>query len=161
MALDLFGAAGSLVGGIGSFVAGNANADAFAAEAKGFDTASNYALFNAQLAGEIGGLQELAAARKIQSTQGTQQAVAAANGLKIGGSDLALIRDATQQGYLQEGLIGLNTAIQTTNYDAQAASYQGQKQAAQAAAQAAKANADSGLFGGILGAAGKLFGGLF
>lgn len=154
---DAFGGIGSVVGGIGSFIGGQQRADAFEAEAGGFDTAAMYALMNTSLVGEVGGLQELAASRKIQATQGTQQAIASANGLKISGSAYNLIRDATQQGYLTEGQIGLNTAIQTANYEAQSESYKGQAAAARAQAEAARTSGTFGLLGGILGGIGKLF----
>lgn len=148
---------GSIVGGIGSFIAGQDAAQADQAEAQGFGVAAQYAQENAFFAGEAGGLQELAAARRIQQTQGAQAATAATNGLSDSGSALALMRDTVSQGSLAESQIGLNTSIQEQNFYGQAASDLAMQQAAQAQASAASTGGTFGLFGGLLGGAAKIF----
>lgn len=158
MGSSILGGIGSVVGGIGSFVGGEETAAADQQEASAFQTAAQYAQLSAWYSGEVGGLQELQQARKMQSIQGTQAAVAGGNGLHIAGSVGDIMRDTAQQGYLQQGVIGLQTSINATNYQGQAQADLGMAQAAQAQAQAAQTGGLFGLFGGILGGVGKIFG---
>ena len=157
---DLAGGVGGIVGGIGSLFGGFGKSDAFQAEAQGFATAAQFANENATLSGEVGGLQELAAARQIQHVEGSQVATAAGNGLHLSGSALSLIRDSASQGALAEGQIGLRTAIAVTNYQGQAAADLAQQQAAQAQASAAETGGIFGALGGAIKAI-PLIGGLF
>lgn len=154
---DYAGAIGAGVSGLGSLLGGFATADADNAQAQGYDTAANYAQMNSLLAGESGGIQELQAARQIQRTEGTQIATAAGNGLKLGGSAASIVRDSTQTGALQEGVIGLQTSINVTNYEEQQQALHGAAQAAKAAAKSAETSGIMGGIGGVLGIAAKLF----
>lgn len=148
---------GSIIGGIGSLVSSGESSAADQAEAAGFGVAAQYAENNAWFSGEVGGIQQLGAARKIQQTQGAQAATAAANGLANSGSALALMRDTVSQGALTESQIGLNTAIQQQNFYGQAASDLAQQQAAQAQASAASSSGIFGFLGGAIGGIAKLF----
>jgi hypothetical protein len=155
--MSVLGAIGGIVGGIGSLVTGSETASADEAEGEAFQTAAQFANLNAFYAGQVGGLQEMGLARKIQQTQGTQAATAAGNGLQIGGSALARMRDTVSQGALAEGQVGLQTTINVTQFQGQAEADLGMAQAAQAQAQAAQTGGIFGLFGGILGGIAKLF----
>jgi hypothetical protein len=152
------GALGSVVGGIGSFITAGDTAAAYQAEAQGFDLAANYAQTNASLSAEVGGLQALADARKFQAYEGREEAAAGASGLRISGSVSSVIRDSVRQGYLQQGMVGINTAIAVTNYEQAAAADKAQAQAARDNASAAQSSGTFGLLGGILGGVTKLFG---
>lgn len=154
---DIGGAIGSAVGGLGSLFGGLATSHADEVQAQGYDTAATFAAQNAFLSGEAGGINELAAARQIQRAQGADIAGASGGGLKIGGSAAAIIRDATQQGSLQQGTIGLQTAINVTNFQEQEQALHGAAEAARAAASAAKSGGAFGAIGGVIGGLAKLF----
>lgn len=153
----LVGGISSLFGAGTSLFSGMATAQADEAQAHAYDIAAQFAEQNAHLAGEAGGLKELAASRQQQTAQGKEVAAAAGNGLKIGGSALSIIRDASQQGSFERGVIGLQTSINVTNYMGQAAAAHAQAEASRQAAKSAETGGFLGAAGGIIGGIAKLF----
>jgi hypothetical protein len=154
---NLAGGVSSLFSAGTSLFSGFATAQADEAQAQAFDIAAQFAVVNEHLAGEAGGLKELQSARQQEQVQGKQMATAAGNGMKIGGSALSIVRDASQQGALDRGVLGLQTSINVTNYAGQAAAAQAQAAASRQAASAAQTGGILGAAGGIIGGIAKLF----
>jgi hypothetical protein len=132
--VDYFGAAQSLLGGIGSFLGGSAAAGGSKKAAQFYTKAA--ALTNLET-----GIKETAATRQIYQTLGAQRADVAANGFSLSGSAADVMRDSAQQGALSKALIQVQGDVTASSYTAQA----------QAAAAQAKAQSGGGLLGGIGG----------
>ena len=128
---------GSLFGGIGSFLAGNAEAKGYRASEKGYKEA-------ARITEITGGLKDLAVQRQIYQVGGAAAAQVGASGLNMGGSALDVIHSNTQQGYLTKAVTALNTKLEYNNYMAQA-------EQAKAAQKASKTSGIMGAIGGVLG----------
>lgn len=140
---DYFGAAESLLGGIGSFFGGMT-------AASGSKKAAQYYSKAAQLTQVETGLKQVALNRQLYQTQGAGQAIAAAGGVTAGGSVEDIMRSNAQQGALSKAIVNLQGAIDVGSYQAKA-------QEAIAQAQAQQGGGIGGLLGGVLGAVGSLF----
>lgn len=128
---------GSLFSGIGSFLGGNATA-------KGYKAAARYYGEAARVTKLEGALKDTAIKREIFQAEGTAEATAGANNLKVSGSVRDVIKTNRQQGFLTRAVTAMNTNLEYQNYIMQA------KQA-KAAAKSAKMGGIMGLAGGILG----------
>lgn len=128
---------GSLFGGIGSFLSGQATAKGYKEQAKYFKEAGRITLLQ-------GKMKDLAIRREIFQTQGSAEAAAGANNLKLSGSVKDIIKQNRQQGFLTKAVTAMNTQLEYKNYMAQAAQ--------------AKANAKAASSGGIMGLLGGIFG---
>jgi hypothetical protein len=136
---DWFGAAESLLGGIGSVLGGNA-------EAKGFKQAAAYYEKAAKYAGIETRIKERMTRREIFKTVGGAQADVAHSGLRLAGSAIDVIKDSAREGALSLSLVRLQGDIEQSSYMAQAAQ----------AASSASSSKKSGGLGGILGAVGAV-----
>ena len=141
-ATDYFKAAGDLFGGFGSYFASSA-------EAKGDKAAAGYYAKAAEITGEQTAIKELQVQRAVYQTQSSAEAAAGANGVLAGGSAGDILRSNAQQGALSRTLVAEQGQIQE-------GAYLGQAAAANAAASSAKSKGKGGLFGGIVGAVGKV-----
>ena len=128
---------GSIFGGIGSWLSGNA-------EAKGYKEMAKYYKEAARVTQIAGGLKGNAIQRQIYQFAGSGTAAAGANNMRVQGSALDTIRQNTQQGYLTKAVTAMNTQLEYKSYIAQA------KQA-EAMAKAAKSGGLFSLLGGISG----------
>jgi len=153
----LAGAAGDLIGGIGSFMSSQDSAKGDQAEAAAYTKAAALATENEAYSKESTALQQTQAQREIYKTLGAQQAQVAAAGFGAGGSAQELLRSSQSQGALTQQVISVQGHINSNAYQAQADAYTGQAQAATAAASAAKSSGTMGLISGIAGAAFSLF----
>lgn len=107
------------------------------AEASAYGTAQTIAQQNAQLAGFSGQIQKVQALRSAFQTIGAQKAAVAASGFGNSGSALDLLRSSTQQAYLNNQVIGTNSALQQGGFLQQAAAATAEQTAAKTASQAA------------------------
>lgn len=140
---DIFGAAESLLGGLGGFLGGNSAAKGAKQAAKFYAQAAQYTQLET-------GIKENAASRAIYQTLGGARADIAASGLKLSGSAADLMRSSAAQGGLTKALISLQGKIDVASYQAQAS----------AAKSQASASSTGGLLsglGGIVGAVGAIF----
>jgi len=140
---DVGGAINDLFSGIGK-----------EAQASGLSQAANLEEQNVQLAKESGALQETMAQRKIEMGIGTEEAGVAGAGFSSGGSAGDLLRASQEQAALTKGVIGVQTQINVTGYEAQAAAYTSE-------ANAASSGGIASFFGSALkgvGAVASLFG---
>lgn len=160
-------AVGSLVGAFGTFQAGQANAAADQAAAKGYEEesqaytqAAGYAQGNVQLAEESTAIQQYQQQRALTKSLGATKAEVAGAGFSASGTGLDLLRGSMAQGALATGLIGVQGAITSQGYAAQSAADTALSNEASAAEAAAKAAASSASSGGIIGALGGVLGGV-
>lgn len=139
---DIFGAANDLIGGVSSFLSGQAIASGSKKAEAFYKQAAQYSQIET-------GLKGLALQRQLQGVQGGARAAAGASGLALSGSVTNVIRSNAQQGALSEAVVRLQGDINTKSYMAMAADE---------AAKASAANSSSwlGAASGILGAAGQL-----
>ncbi len=135
MALDFAGIGGGISSVFGAF--------GDLASAKGYKTAASYSDLNAALSKESTAIQQLQADRQLYKIMGGQQADIAGAGLATSGSAMDIIRSSAAQGALTKQLIGLQGAINTTGYQAEAASYRSM-------AKSAKSSSIGGLLKGGL-----------
>lgn len=133
---DYFQAAGSLVGGVTDFFAGNA-------EAKGAKAAAGYYTQAAQITEQETGIKAIQQGRQLYQVQGAAEAQIGASGLASSGSAADILRSNAQQGSMDKSLIEQQGRIQEQAYLGQAAS-------ANAEAKAAKSKGKGGLLGGIV-----------
>lgn len=128
---------GSLFSGIGSFLGGNATA-------KGYKAAAGYYGEAARVTKLQGAMKDTAIRRQIFQVEGTAEAAAGANNLKLSGSVKDVVKTNRQQGFATKAVTAMQTNLEYQNYVMQA------KQA-KAAAKAAKIGGIMGLAGGVLG----------
>lgn len=127
----------SLFGGIGSFVGGQAQAAGYGL--------SKDALFEAADTAKLSGdIKTNLISRNMKRLRGEATANVGANGLRLSGSALDVIRSNTQQGFLTRAINVLNTNAEYTSLFAQA------KQAGKSE-DAANVGSIGGLIGGVLG----------
>ncbi len=160
------GAAGDLIGGFGSLIAGDATAAADRAKAKGFQEESlAYTQAAGYAAGEVNLAEESKAIKKYQQqllinrTIGAQEAQVGGGGFQESGSGLSLLKASMAQGALATGLVGVQGEINAEGYRAQQAADAGLANQADTAAAAARSAASSASEGGIFGALGGVLGG--
>lgn len=144
----MLGALFSIAGGLASAF-GSSSSDSAAASA--YEKTAKFAKQNVKLTQEKTGIDLLRQNRRAYQILGGARADAASNGLKASGSVLDLIRSSAAEAALDSALIQKTGAIEETNWRMKAAE-------AKAAAKGAKASSSGGLLGGVLGAAGSLFG---
>lgn len=152
-----FGAVSSIFGGITGFKADEASAKGSEIAAAAFEKASGIAGENAVLTGFSTEIQDIAAKRKIEKTIAAQQSAIAGAGFEGGsGSAGDLLRESTTQGHLTTQAIGLQGTINENAYLAQETALEGEAGQARATAEAQHAAGQASLFGGVLGAVGKI-----
>ena len=108
-------------------------------EASAYGSAADIASANARLAQIAGQVQQAQTQLQINQTIGSQRAAVAANGFAESGSALSLLRSSTQQGLLQQQVIGINSQEQAAGYLEQAAASTAEQAAATGAASSATA----------------------
>lgn len=109
----LGGAAGDLLGGLGSFAA-----------AKGYKKAAKFARQNARLAHIATEIENRQQERQIYQVVGAGQAAIGAAGFSLSGSAIDLMKSSAQQGSLDQALISNQGLIEENTYLAQAAEYE-------------------------------------
>lgn len=157
------------IGAVSSLVGGFFGQKADEAQAKGLEAAAGAYRTGAEIAGQdvelekmSTDIQEIAASRKITKTIGAQEAGVAGAGLAIrSGSALDLLRESVAQGHTTSQMLGLQGEINANQFRQQEATLLGEAAQADAAAAAAKAAGEGSMFGGILGAVGKIAGMFF
>jgi hypothetical protein len=164
-------AGGALLGGVGSLVAGQANASADQTTAEGYgkeaalyNQAATQAGYDVGLIAAGGVTQQALMARRAQQIESTAGAAEAYGNLGAGGSAQYILQDSQRQAALAMGQTRTETQLQEnqfaqmqTAYEAQAQGAIGAQQAAQKAASSAGTGGFLGLLGGIVGAGAKLF----
>lgn len=172
-------AGGSIIGGIGSYLSGQATAtaDKYAAkadlarqqgyeqESTAYTEAAGYAQGNVDLAKESTAIKEYQTSRQINAVIGKQRAQVGGAGFTESGTGLYLLRASAAQGALATGLVGVQGAIQEQGYAAQVAADTALSteattaadaagvaaQGAEKAASAASTAGTLGLISGIIG----------
>lgn len=139
---DYFGAASSLLGGIGSYFASQSAAEGSLASAASYKKAAKYT----EVATKF---KLLAATRQIYQTLGAGRAAIGANNIVFGGSAADVMRASASEGAIAKALISLQGALDV-------AIYKGQAEAATAAAEAEETSGIFSLIGGVIGAAGSI-----
>lgn len=91
--------------------------------AKGYKKAAGFADQEARISEESTRLQQFQQQRDLYRTLGGQQADIAGAGLANSGSALDIMRSSASQGSLAKQLVGMQGAIQTSGYQAEAESY--------------------------------------
>jgi hypothetical protein len=142
MTTDYFGAANDLIGGVSSYLSGNAIASGARKSAAFYTTAAQYSTLET-------GLKEAAVRRTVEQSIGSTRAGAGASGLAMSGNMIDVVRSSAQQGGISQAVTQLQGDINTKSYMALAA-------AEAAKAQAASASALTGGISGILSAASLL-----
>ena len=107
------------------------------AEANAYASAEGIANANARLATVGGQVAQAQEGLQITKTLGSQKAAVAASGFQESGSALSLLKSSTQQGLIQQQVIGVNAAEQAGGYLSQAAASAAEAGAATAAGNAA------------------------
>jgi hypothetical protein len=156
-----FGAISSLFGGISGQKGQEAAAKGSDAAAAAFHTGAEIAGQNVELEKMSTDVQGIQAERKVVKTIGSMQAgLEGAGVVATSGTGIDLLRDSTAQGHLTSQMIGVQGEINANAFRQQQAGLEGQAAQAEATAAAQRAAGKSDMFGGILGAVGKI-GGLF
>lgn len=106
------------------------------AQATSYGKAAQIATANAGLQAISGKISQFQALRSAFRTIGSQKAAVAASGFTGGGSNLSLLRSSTQQAYLNNQVLGLNSELAQAGYLEQAAASQGEQAQATSAASA-------------------------
>ncbi len=142
--------------------AGGAVADLYAAKAAGhtaseqevaaseFGAAANIAFQNSQEAGAAGKLQQVQNARKVFQVSGAGMAAAGANGERMSGSAMNILRNSHEQGTIASQLIGTQTQIEVNGYINQMQADFAQQQQAEEMAQAAREQQKGDIIGSII-----------
>lgn len=143
MAADWFGAASSLLGGLGGLFSSNA-------EAKGFEQSAAYYQKAARYAGLEAKIKDRMTRREVYRAVGGAQADIAASGLKLAGSAIDVVKDSAREGALSLSLVRLQGQIEQSSYMAQAAQ-------AQSSASSKKSGGIGSMLGSVIGIAGALF----
>src|SRR4051812_10843327 len=111
-----------LAGGV-SNLGGAASALFAASGARGegdrYDAAAEYARNNIGFTKQSELLQQYAASRKIEATEGLQRAQIAANGFQQSGTALDLMRDNATQAALTHATLQMQAGIQESGYEAE------------------------------------------
>ena len=94
------------------------------AEAQNYDLASALAKENAGFSDVSTRIQQAQAARTETQTIGAQRAAVGGAGFANGGSAFYLMKDSANQAALQQGVIGMQGAINTAGYNEQAQSFE-------------------------------------
>lgn len=128
---------GSLIGGIGSFLGGNATAKGLKQSARYYDEAGRITKIQ-------GAMKDLAIRRGIMQTEGSAVAAQGANGLMLSGSVKDVIKNNRREGFMTKAVTAMQTNLDYQNYTMQASQ-------ARAQAKAAKTSGMFGLIGGIAG----------
>jgi len=144
MAADFFGAAGDLIGGVTDFFSGSA-------EAAGAKSAAGYYTQAAQITQQATALKAIQQQRQFYQVQGAAQAQIGASGLASSGSAADILRANAQQGSMAKAMVEQQGRIQEQ-------AYLGQAGEAQQEAAASKSKGKGGLLGGVVSAAGAVFG---
>lgn len=143
MPADYFGAAKTLIGGVGDFLGSQS-------KTQGAELASQTYAQAAQLTKTSTAIKEAMLSRDIYKTLGGMRASASASGLAVSGSAQDLIQDSARQGAIAKALVGIQGRIDFEAFKAKS----------QAASQEASASSTGGFLGGIgsvIGIAGSLF----
>jgi hypothetical protein len=141
------GGISSIGAGIGSL----ASAGGYDLEAASYTAAAQQAELEEQQTQYNTALKQNIAQRAMTSVMGKATATEAGNGLQANsGSGYNIMRENLEQGQLQQGMIGMQGAINEAGYNAQAV-------AANDMAAMAKEQASASIFGGIGGILGGLF----
>lgn len=145
-------AASGIAGAFGAFQ----QAEGYSDEAHIYSEGAADARRQAQLAGDVEGLQAFQLNRKVALTESAQRAAAATNGLSESGSAAALIRESFQQGNEATGNLLFNTVQKQAQFQEQAG-------AADLQARAARDASSGSIVGGLLKGVGALvsIGGMF
>lgn len=153
MATDLGllkGTVSDLLGLKGQVAEGNANKTAAEIAAQGDDieagaygTAAELARNNANLTTVAGEIQGIIEKRASSAAAGSLRADVAGAGLRMTGSNLALLRNSVQNGYLQQQLVRTQTEMTRGGYLEQAAAADQEQKAAQVAATGQRSLADA------------------
>jgi len=93
------------------------------AEAQNYQLAGNLASENAAYTNISTRIQQSQAARAETQTIGAQRAAVGGAGFSSGGSAFYLMKDSANQGVLQQGVIGMQGAINAAGYTEQAQSF--------------------------------------
>ena len=154
----LGGAAEDIFSGVGSVLSGQAAAKGYATTYAGeevaagqFGLAEGLALQNANESKAAGALTQVQLARQVSQVQGQETAIAAGNGLRLGGSAGAIIRSTASQGALASQLQQTQTNINVNGFLTAAQADQAEQQQAYNQAAAAKQAESGAAFGEITG----------
>lgn len=154
---DYFGAAKSLIGGVGDFLGSQAAAAGSQAAAKGYQaSAASYATA-ARLSKAQTAIKQQMVDRDIYKTLGGMRASVGGSGLSVGGSAQDLIRDSARQGAITKAVVGMQGEIDYDSLMAQSASATGQADAETAKAKAEKTGGFLGAIGSVVKIAGAIF----
>lgn len=145
MAADFFGAGKSLLGGVSDLIGGETAASGAKAAATSYAQAAAFTQASTAIKTSMVG-------RQVYQALGGMRAAAGASGVTTGGSVQDLIRDSAHQGAITKAVVGLQGEI---DYN----SLIGQQHTAEQQASASEDKGGLGMFGGLLGAVGSLFGG--
>jgi hypothetical protein len=140
---DYFGAAESLLGGIGGFLGGSSASKGASAAAQSYATAARLSMASNQI-------KQSMVSRDLYKTLGGMRASASSSGLQMSGNVLDLIRDSARQGAISKAVVGLQGQIDYNSYMAQSS-------AASAQASASKSGGFLSGLGGIIGMGASLF----
>lgn len=106
-------------------------------EANAYGSAKSIAEQNARLALAAGGVEQAQKQLEISRTLGSQKAATAAGGFQQAGSALSVLRASTQQGALDQQLIGLNSQLKAGGFTEAATASGAEASAASTAASQA------------------------
>lgn len=106
-------------------------------EASAYTSAGNIARANARLALVGGDIEQAQRQVKLGATLGSQRAAVAAGGFANSGTALSLLRSSTQQGLLDQQVIGMNASLKSGGYEAQSYASDAEAAAARSAATSA------------------------
>lgn len=153
---DYFGAADSLLGGLGSFFSGQAGAKGFRASARAYRQAAQFSQESAAITERSTAIQQSQATRQLYGVLSGQQADIAGAGLKNAGSAQYLLRSTAEQIGVTHALIGNQGLITELGFQREAAAEIGQANQAAAQAKGSGKGGFLGAVGGVVGAVGKI-----
>jgi hypothetical protein len=145
MAADYFGAGGDLFQGVMTGLGDFAEAGASREAGKLYGEAAGFAATG-------GALKDMMLKRQAFQTIGGSMADVGSAGFKNAGSAMLLMKSNAQQASIAKAINDVNTRIAVTSYTIQS-------KEAYAAAQAQEDAGIGSIVGGVLGAAGAIFGG--